>query len=164
MSLYDIGLPYPPPPGCGPFEDCTDETYSQITSLTRVYTGEFAHSHYPGEYWNQHWNGNLFDEQTSGMPVTEWWSSGLQLNPELRDGQGIVIEWLVSGHIDIKCVKVFQSENHASTSMTLERGPIVEKHEGEFGEMTDGAKCELVQEHQYRDYDKSRCKPTKTWG
>merc|ERR1719399_526872 len=161
-SIWDVGLPYPPPPGCEPgynMEPCKDETYLQITANTKVYTGEFGHSHYPGEYFDQYWNGNLFDFDEG----TEWWSSGLQLNPELEGGQGVVIEWLVSGQGDIKCVKVAQSEHHASHKLTLERGPIAERHEGRDYGWTDGAKCELVQEHQYRDHPKARCKPTKVW-
>ena len=60
----------------------------------------------------RYWNGNLFD----GMESSEWWSSGLQLNPELEGGQGVVIEWLVRGEVDIKCVKVRRRGASRSTN------------------------------------------------
>jgi hypothetical protein len=159
-----LRLKYPAPPECfnkDP-ETCVDQTYRKITSVTDVYTGVYAKAHYPGEWWNQYWNGNLFDEQESEEPMTEWWSSSLQLNPELVDGESVTIEWLVSGRIDIKCVKVYQTgvPAHSSHNLVLERGPVVETHTGEEGEVKPGAKCELVQDHQYWDHPTPRCKPT----
>jgi hypothetical protein len=35
------------------------ETYDAITEKTRVYSGEYAHSHYPGDPWDQRINGNV---------------------------------------------------------------------------------------------------------
>merc|ERR1719498_1148816 len=131
-------LPYPPPAGCNPYEyppspGC-DKTYLDITSQTNVYTGVYAKSHYPGEYFEQYWNGNLFDSN----PDTQWWSSSLELNPELKDGDAVTIEWIVNGMYDVKCVKIFQEEYHSSSKLVIERGPVSEEHYGmtEYGYMT----------------------------
>merc|ERR1719353_1928332 len=127
-----------------------------------VYTGVYAKSHYPGEYWNQYWNGNLFDRDYS----TAWWSSSLELNPELKDGDAVTIEWVVSGIYDVKCVKIFQEEYHSASKLVLERGPVVERHFGtnEYGffSLKEGASCLTEQAYKYMDYPKPRCKPTVT--
>jgi hypothetical protein len=166
LPFWQAGLQYPPPPGCDPNEyppgpACT-KTYLDITRMTNVYTGVYAKSHYPGEWFEQYWNGNLFD----GQPWTSWWSSSLELNPELKDGDAVTIEWLVAGMYDVKCVKIFQEEHHASSKLMLERGPVAEAHVGksEYGwnEDKEGTSCLMEQSMKYMDHPKPRCKPTVT--
>jgi hypothetical protein len=159
-------LPYPPPPGCDMYEyppsPACDKTYMDITSSTNVFTGVYAKSHYPGEYWNQYWNGNLFDRN----PYTSWWSSSLELNPELKDGDAVTIEWLVNGKFDVKCVMIEQEEYHAASKLVLERGPVAEMHMGEhqygYMHMKEGSPCLMEQAMKYMDHSKPRCKPTVT--
>jgi len=166
VPFNSVGLSYPAPPGCDPMSNPTgsacDKTYREITSLTRVYTGVYAKSHYPGERWNQYWNGNIFDEN----PGTSWWSSSLELNPELKDGDAVTIEWIVNGAYDIKCVKIEQEEGHSAQKMVLERGPVVEQHMGtsEWGwsTMKEGATCLTTESQTYSDHPKKHCKPTVT--
>merc|ERR1719262_216943 len=167
VSFETAALSYPPPPGCDPIytnppSNACDKTYMDITSQTRVYTGVYAKSHYPGESWKQYWNGNLFDNN----PDTSWWSSSLELNPELKNGDAVTIEWLVNGMYDVKCVKIFQEEYHSASKLVLERGPVKEPHIGEqqfgFFGMKEGASCLMVQGQKYMDYPKPRCKPTVT--
>merc|ERR1719454_1453649 len=151
LPFREGSLPYPPPVGCDasayPLDPKCDKTFTDITSTTNVYTGVYAKSHYPGEYWNQYWNGNLFDQN----PYTSWWSSSLELNPELKNGDAVTIEWLVSGVYDVKCVKIFQEEYHSMSKLVLERGPVYEQ-----------GPCLMEETQKYMDHPTKRCKPTVT--
>jgi hypothetical protein len=102
--------------------DPNDETYAEITSVTKVYTGEKAYSHYPSDPADLHWNGKIFDDDAS----SDWWSGSLSLNPEVQGaGAGASILWAVSGEQEVDCVKVLQSPNHPhATKLRLSRGPI----------------------------------------
>jgi len=71
---------------------------------------------------------SLFDT-TGARPNTgtEWWSFGLNLNPEVLDethGGAQVIEWKVKGTTVVNCVELQQVPGHASQTLLLERGPL----------------------------------------
>jgi hypothetical protein len=58
---------------------------------------------------------------------TEWWSFGLNLNPEVLDethGGAQVLEWKVKGTTVVNCVELEQVPGHASQTLQLERGPL----------------------------------------
>merc|ERR1719487_2870184 len=103
------------------FGDETDTTYEKITKDSQVYSGPIGEAHYPhpedmtGNPAFKYGNKNVFDSKDD-----EWWSGCLNCNPDTP----AFLEFMVKGHVRIQCIKVIQDENHFSSSITVERGPL----------------------------------------
>jgi hypothetical protein len=99
----------------------TDTTFEKITKDSQVYSGPIGEAHYPhpedmtGNPTFKYGNKNVFDGKDD-----EWWSGCLNCNPDTP----AFLEFMVKGSVRIQCIKVIQDENHFSSSITVERGPI----------------------------------------
>jgi hypothetical protein len=140
-----------------PAEAADDATWKSITSQSFVYSGPIGKAHYPyvtdtaGSF--EYWNKNVFQ---AGV----WRSACLQC-----EAGETSLEFIVRAETRVDCVKVIQSDGHASSTLLLERGAALPSRaeEAGCGMRPTQSRCEPYMQNLVTELTAETAGPTATF-